>query len=136
MGADRLQHRNPAALVAACAAVSTCSCGIAFAQDSQPGDVLRIEVTGTNIRSTDAQTAVPVQVITREDIERGGSATVAELMSKLSANLLSFNDQLSIGSQIAVPFAPLPRPGQSTVNLRGIGDGSTLVLINGRRVAN
>ena len=136
MGTNRLQRPNPAAVVAACAAVSTCSCGIASAQDSQPGDVIRIEVTGTNIRSADAQTALPVQVITREDIERGGSATVAELMSKLSANLLSFNDQLSIGSQIAFPFAPLPRPGQSTVNLRGIGDGSTLVLINGRRVAN
>jgi iron complex outermembrane receptor protein len=136
MGANRSQRTNSAALIAACAAVSTCSCGIAYAQDSQPGDVLRIEVTGTNIRRADAETAVPVQVITREDIERGGSATVAELMSKLSANLLSFNDQLSIGSQIVRPFQPLPRPGQSTVNLRGIGDGSTLVLINGRRVAN
>jgi outer membrane receptor for ferrienterochelin and colicin len=75
---------------------------------------------------------LPVQVLTREDIERGGSTTVAELMSKLSANLLSFNDQVSIGSQLL----PLARPDQSTVNLRGIGDGSTLVLINGRRVAN
>src|SRR6185437_12575440 len=74
----------------------------------------------------------PVQVITREDIERGGWATVAELMSKLSANLLSFNDQMSIGTQLL----PLSRPGQSTVNLRGIGDGSTLVLIDGRRAAN
>ena len=94
--------------------------------------MLRIEVTGSNIHRADVETPLPVQVLTREDIERGGSTTVAELMSKLSANLLSFNDQLSIGSQLL----PLARPGQSTVNLRGIGDGSTLVLINGRRVAN
>ncbi|HEX6795423.1 MAG TPA: TonB-dependent receptor [Casimicrobiaceae bacterium] len=124
-------------LVGVSVAALGCSQVPALAQESEPPrDVLRIEVTGTNIKRTDLETALPVQVITREDIERGGSTTVAELMSKLSANLLSFNDQLSIGTQIAVPFAPLPRPGQSTVNLRGIGDGSTLVLINGRRVAN
>src|SRR5204862_2885604 len=31
---------------------------------------------------------------------------------------------------------PAPRPGMSSINLRGLGDGNTLVLINGRRVAN
>lgn len=136
MRAERLQRRNTATLIAACAAALACDRS-AFAQESEPPDnALRIEVTGSNIKRTNVESASPVQVITREDIERGGSTTVSELMSKLSANLLSWNDQLSIGSQIAVPFGPQPRPGQSTVNLRGIGDGSTLVLINGRRVAN
>src|SRR5512132_634829 len=103
-------------------AAAVCSHGAAFGQESEPPrNAIRIEVTGSNIRRTDVETVLPVQVITREDIERGGSTTVAELMSKLSANLLSFNDQLSIGSQIAIAFQPLPRPGQSTVNLRGIG---------------
>lgn len=133
MGARRLRCNRTVALGAAWAVVWACTCDTATAQESElPGDTLRIEVTGSNIRRTDLETALPVQVITREDIERGGSTTVAELMSKLSANLLPFNDQLSIGSQLL----PLARPGQSTVNLRGIGDGSTLVLINGRRVAN
>ena len=133
----RLRLKCTATLLHACAAAVACSQGTAFGQESEPPpDAIRIEVTGSNIRRADVETASPVQVITREDIERGGSATVAELMSKLSANLLSFNDQLSIGSQITRPFQPLPRPGQSTVNLHGIGDGSTLVLVNGRRVAN
>ena len=133
MRAQRSPRRGTATLVGACAAALGCSHVPAFGQESaSPDDTLRIEVTGSNIRRTDVETALPVQVITREDIERGGSTTVAELMSKLSANLLPFNDQLSIGSQLV----PLARPGQSTVNLRGIGDGSTLVLINGRRVAN
>ena len=137
MRPKRLRLQRTSTLFHACAAAVACSHGTAFGQQSEPPpDVIRIEVTGSNIRRADVETASPVQVITREDIERGGSATVAELMSKLSANLLPFNDQLSIGSQIVLPFQPLPRPGQSTVNLRGIGDGSTLVLINGRRVAN
>ena len=75
---------------------------------------------------------LPIQVITRQDIERSGSTDTSELMARISANIGSFNDQLSVGEQLD----PRQRPGQSTVNLRGIGDGSTLVLINGRRVAN
>lgn len=137
MGARRLWRNRTITLIPVCAAIWAYGHGTAIAQESElAGDTLRIEVTGSNIPRADVETPLPVQVITRQDIERGGSATVAELMSKLSANLLSFNDQLSIGSQIAFVGLPLPRPGQSTVNLRGIGDGSTLVLINGRRVAN
>ncbi|HXE84529.1 MAG TPA: TonB-dependent receptor, partial [Gemmatimonadales bacterium] len=89
---------------------------------------IKVEVTGSNIYRSEAESALPVQVITREDIERSGSTTVAELMSRVSANVLGQNDQLSISS-----FRP---PGLSSVNLRGIGSGDTLVLLNGRRVAN
>ena len=98
-------------------------------QDSAPVVRLeKVEVTGSHILRSEIESALPVQVITREDIERSGSTTVAELMSKVSANVLGFNDQLTIGQA--------GRPGLSSVNLRGIGDGSTLVLLNGRRVAN
>ena len=89
---------------------------------------IRIEVTGSNIPRTDVESALPIQIITREDIERSGSTTVTELMSKVSANVLGQNDQLSIGA--------FTTPGLSSVNLRGIGSGDTLVLLNGRRVAN
>src|SRR6185312_12298239 len=71
----------------------------------------------------------------REDIERGGFASVAEIMSHVSANIGAFSDALSIGAQFN-PRDIVPRPGLSSINLRGIGDGSTLVLVNGRRVAN
>ena len=113
--------------ILAAAAQPTC------AQEAIPSrGAIRIDVTGTNIPRAEGETVLPVQTITREDIERSSSANVAELMSKVSANVGGFNDQLSIGNQIQA----FPRPGLSSVNLRGIGDGSTLVLINGRRVAN
>src|SRR5512143_648735 len=85
----------------------------------------KVEVTGSHIPRTEVESALPVQIITREDIDRSGSTTVAEVMAKVSANLLGFSDIASFGS-----------PGLSSVNLRGIGSGSTLVLLNGRRVAN
>jgi len=95
---------------------------------------IRVEVTGSHIYRSDVERALPVQVITREDIERGGFTTVAGLMASVSANVGAFTDALSVGVQFT--GNQFPRPGLSSVNLRGIGDGSTLVLINGRRVAH
>jgi len=89
---------------------------------------IRIEVTGSSIPRPETESALPVQVLTRDDILHSGATTVPELLSTVSANVLGFNDQLGIGNLI--------RPGLASANLRGIGDGSTLILLNGRRLAN
>jgi iron complex outermembrane receptor protein len=83
-----------------------------------------VYVTGSNIPRTDIESALPIQVITREDIERSGAINAAALMSQVSANLVGSTD------------TAFGRPGLSSANLRGLGDGSTLVLLNGRRAAN
>jgi iron complex outermembrane receptor protein len=87
----------------------------------------KIEVTGSNIMRTDIETALPLQVITREDIEQSGAISAAALMSQVSANLIGRTDAIFIGN---------PQSGLSSANLRGLGEGSTLVLLNGRRAAN
>jgi len=92
---------------------------------------MKLEVTGSNIPRTDAESALPVQILTRKDIAHTGAATTPELMSRISANILGFNDELSLINS----FYP-NQPGLASANLRGIGDGSTLVLLNGRRLAN
>ena len=46
----------------------------------------------------------------------------------MSANVLGQDDQLSIST-----FRP---PAHASINLRGIGSGDTLMLLNGQRVAN
>jgi iron complex outermembrane receptor protein len=124
-------------LTVACGAAIACAAGTSHAQETadEIRGTLKIEVTGTRIPRSDVESALPVQVIRREDIERGGFANVAEIMSHISANIGAFSDALSIGVQFN-PRDIVPRPGLSSVNLRGIGDGSTLVLLNGRRVAN
>ena len=40
----------------------------------------RVEITGSSVRRIDAETALPVQVIKREDIARSGATSVADLM--------------------------------------------------------
>ena len=115
-------------------AVGTLLLGAAVAAKAQQDELQlvkldRVEVTGSRIPRTEIEGALPIQVITREEIERSGSTTVAELMAKVSANIVGLNDRMtSLGASES--------PGLSSVNLRGIGSGSTLVLLNGRRVAN
>jgi iron complex outermembrane recepter protein len=116
------------ALVAAAAAV--CSTG-SWAQDREEADVARLErvvVTGTHIPQTDIEGALPVQVIRREEIERSGVTTVEQLLERVPANFNPVNAASTIGNGT--------NPGLSSANLRGLGGGSTLVLLNGRRLAN
>lgn len=87
----------------------------------------RIEITGSNIRRTDAETASPVQVITKAEIEQTGKGTVAEYLQTLTSD-----------GQGSVPFTygrGFSGATSAGISLRGLGANATLVLINGRRSA-
>jgi iron complex outermembrane receptor protein len=101
--------------------------GLAEAQES--ATVLdKVEIVGSRISRIAAETALPVQVIRREEIERSGAQTTEELLAKVSANIGNWTDALNIGAS--------DRPGFSGASLRGLGSQATLVLLNGRRLAN
>ena len=97
----------------------------AMAQQSTQ-ELQRVTVTGSNIKRTDAETASPVQTITRDDIQRSGKTTVADVILGLNGN-----SNGSVPLSFGVGFAA----GASGVSLRGLGANSTLVLLNGRRMA-
>ena len=86
----------------------------------------RVEITGSNIRRVQAETASPVQTVTREEIERSGKTSVAELLQTLAVD-----NQGSVPTTFGSGFAS----GASGISLRGLGAASTLVLVNGRRIA-
>ncbi|MDN3919500.1 TonB-dependent receptor plug domain-containing protein [Roseateles violae] len=85
----------------------------------------RVTVTGTSIKRLDAETALPVSVITREQIERSGAVNVEDILRRVSASSAMVSDSTQ-GAGYAT----------SNANLRGLGANSTLVLLNGRRLAN
>jgi len=103
----------------------------ALAQEApaNPAVMPRVEITGSAIRRIESETALPVQVITREDIEKTGVTTASELMARVSANVGGLTDGASITDGH-------DQRGFNSANLRGIGTSSTLVLLNGRRMAN
>ena len=98
------------------------------AQQAQPQaqSLERVTITGSNIRRTDQETVAPVEVITREQIERSGQATIADVIKTIPSNL---------GGSYSESFANSFASGASGISLRGLGQKSTLVLLNGRRTS-
>ena len=97
---------------------------VATAQQAAP-ELERVIVTGSNIKRTDAETASPVQVLTRQDIERTGKQSIQEVLRGITAD-----GQGSLSGSFSNGFAA----GSAAVSLRGLGVNSTLVLVNGRRM--
>jgi iron complex outermembrane receptor protein len=99
----------------------------ADAPASQPA-VQKVIVTGSNIkRGIDEQTASPVQIISRDEIKATGASTVREILDTLTSNTGALTDLGSSNS-----FSS----GATGVSLRNLGKGSTLTLVNGRRMPN
>src|SRR5687767_6294908 len=85
-------------------------------------------VTGSNIKRIDAETALPVSVIDKTELDARGASTLAELFETIGAAEPSAITELNNGPQLA-------RGDVASVDLRGIGSGSTLTLLNSRRMA-
>jgi outer membrane receptor protein involved in Fe transport len=84
-------------------------------------------VTGTNIRRLDEEKTLPVTVLNMDDLDARGVSTPAELFDTISfGGPITLDEGNTLGADA--------RGDNSTINLRGIGSGNTLVLLNGRRL--
>lgn len=101
---------------------------IASAQDADPVD--EIIVVGTQIKGSDIAGILPVTVLSEADIEVTGAVSGDELLESIpQLGGVTFRE----GNFTGVNGA---RGDVGSVNLRGVGDGNTLVLLNGRRLVN
>jgi len=96
--------------------------------DSESITMDAFTVTGSNIRRIDAETALPITVMEKSDLDARGASTMADLMETINMAELSAITEMNNGPQLA-------RGDVASVDLRGIGSGSTLTLLNGRRMA-
>ncbi|MGH2447349.1 MAG: TonB-dependent receptor plug domain-containing protein, partial [Chloroflexota bacterium] len=93
-----------------------------------------ITITGTHIRSVTGS-ILPIQTFTREDMSRSGLGTVSAFLETLPANFSggmseTTDAQRAGGAQSANDFTL-----GTGVNLRGLGNDATLVLLDGHRIA-
>lgn len=104
----------------------------AFAQDASDDnkDDDQIVVTGSLIRGTPEDAALPVDVISAEELSKQGAPSTLELVKALptSNGVLGDSNQFDSRSQGA--------EGIASVNLRGLGPQRTLVLLNNRRMVS
>jgi outer membrane receptor protein involved in Fe transport len=85
-------------------------------------------VTGSRLRRKDLTTPAPVTVITREQFEMSGKATIGDFLQTMPEQGNAPNFQLNTGG---INYGA---DGTTRINLRSLGIQRTLVLINGRRV--
>jgi len=85
-----------------------------------------VEITGSAVRRIDAEAALPVQVIKREDIARTGATSTVDLLQRLAVVQGSTHEASNVGGSTF---------GFSGVSIHNIGETRTLVLLNGKRLA-
>lgn len=90
-------------------------------------------ITGSRIKQDPNNSALPLQIVTTKDFSREGINSPEQLISFLAVNG-NGADNLASNSDV-VSGAARGTNGLSAANLRGQGSASTLVLLNGRRVA-
>ncbi|WP_343630083.1 TonB-dependent receptor [Roseateles sp.] len=120
--------KNTQLSLSLCATAALLCCAqVAHAQE-ETTQLQRVEVTGSNIKRLASETSSPVQVYNRDEIRRTGANTVRQVLDTLTST--SSNEIRDDGNNTS--FAS----GATGVSMRGLGKGATLVLLNGRRVAN
>ena len=105
--------------------------GAAFAQT--PPAPERITITGSSIKRIATEGALPLQVITRADLDRQGITSAEQVILNLSTNGNGL-DNLASNADV-VGGAQRGNNGATSANLRGQGSNATLILLNGRRIA-
>ncbi len=105
-------------------AMSTIAIPSVFAEENDE-DVNTITITGSAIKRTDVEGALPITVITAEDIEASGVSDVPELISQIPSMQ---------GMDVAADTVGGGGGGIQSASLRDLGSEYTLVLLNGRRL--
>ena len=97
--------------------------------DDAPEEGNVIMVLGSRIARSQEEGPAPVTVISSEDILRQGYGDIPELLRSVTQNNGETQSTQSYGANTFTP-------GAKQVDLRGLGPNHTLVLVNGRRVAD
>jgi outer membrane receptor protein involved in Fe transport len=116
----RAWHR--AAAVASLLSIGTVT---ALAQDAPPtaANLEEVTVTGSRIKRPNLESASPVTVVGTDEIKYQGTSTIESTLNRLPQFTADSNENGSNGND-----------GTARLNLRGLGSGRVLVLVDGQRM--
>jgi outer membrane receptor protein involved in Fe transport len=108
-----------------CGAAALAAGGQAFAQQAAggPSEVKEIVVTGSRIPTPNLTSVSPITSVGSQQVQLQGVQNVEDLINNLPQAFGDFGNYESNGAS-----------GTATINLRGLGNTRTLVLINGQRM--
>jgi iron complex outermembrane receptor protein len=87
----------------------------------------RVEITGSLIRRSEAESALPVTTISIDELQKAGVTTAQQAVTFITENQSGVVAASSVGGS---------NGGASYADLRGLGPQRTLVLLNGQRIVN
>ena len=97
----------------------------------------RISVTGTRIKKAEVESQVPVQVLSRDDIDRSGLTSLGDLVQELTGAGSALNTKFNSSGNFGFsPNGDGVGAGSSQVDLRHLGPKRVLVLVDGIRWVN
>ena len=108
--------------------------GYAAAQSPAAQKLERVEITGSSIKRIQAEGALPIEVITAEELTAKGIASVEQMLGELGGNAAGADNAVSNNNIFGGDTDRLTG-GSANANLRGLGPGATLILLNGRRLS-
>jgi iron complex outermembrane receptor protein len=108
------------------AAVAVAFATPVFAQQA-PEQIQRVEITGSSIKQSARESAGAVTTLTRADIERTGQTSALGVLTQIAAIDTNINSATASSGSFAT--------GSSGIELRNLGKVSTLILVNGQRIA-
>ena len=119
---------TPTTASASTASAQTTTASTTPAPDKgQTPELQEIVVTGSMIKRVNAETAEAITILKADDLKAQGIENVEQVMNQLTSSNTSVNVASAIGT-----FSG----GGTYANLRGLGNGRTLVLLDGQRLAN
>jgi outer membrane receptor protein involved in Fe transport len=113
------------ALLGSAALASLSAPGFAHAQDAADTAVSEVVVTGSRIRRDSFDAPIPITTVDGELVRQSGYGSLADSLVDLPRFAGNVNQQNTGGT--------LYQSGQARVDLRGLGQQRTLVLVDGRR---
>jgi iron complex outermembrane receptor protein len=99
----------------------------ALGQEDQPAPMQRVEITGSSIKRLASETSLPITTLRASDFAKQGLTTAQDVLNTIPMNQTSQGSSQSVGASTG---------GRAVADLRGLGGDKTLVLLNGRRLAN
>lgn len=97
--------------------------------DKQPRALSEVTVVGTQIKGSAAAAILPIATLDAKQIETTGAVSGDDLYRSIpQMGDISFGTPSTLGNS-----SNIARGDVASVNLRGLGVGNTLLLINGRR---
>src|SRR5215469_15824892 len=121
-------------------ALATCAATAALAQEAPaptPQTVQEVVVTGSRIQQSVAQSTQPLSVISSEQIDKTGLASVGELLSQLPTTGAALNTKFNSSGNFGYPpDGGGIGAGSAQVDLRNLDSKRTLVMVDGLRWVN